>query len=86
LWTFFHSSRRSGELQSFDAGAPGAQLVFARLGDYWHIAYRDKAFALKDAKGLGYIQRLVQNPGQEFHSIDLLGGMGAATEIDAHPI
>jgi len=29
-------------------------------------------FPVKDIKGLGYIQRLLQSPGREFHALDLL--------------
>src|SRR5262249_1669517 len=29
-------------------------------------------FPIRDIKGLGYIQRLLQHPGREFHALDLL--------------
>ena len=53
--------------------APPAQMgIFARSGDIWTVSSSGKTFSLKDAKGLGYIQRLLQHPGEEFmHSIFL---------------
>jgi hypothetical protein len=51
--------------------------VFVCRGEYWTIGYGSASFSLKDIKGLGYIQRLLQHPGEEFHSLDLLNGPGA---------
>ena len=54
---------------------PAAQTgVFAVRGDYWSLGYGGPTFPLKDLKGLSYIQRLLQHPGEEFHSLDLLTG------------
>jgi tetratricopeptide (TPR) repeat protein len=63
-------------------GQPG---IFARSGEYWTLGYRNTKFSLKDIKGLGYIQRLLQHPGEEFHSLDLLSGPGgnAAAELES---
>ena len=47
-------------------------------GEYWTIGYGSASFSLKDIKGLGYIQRLLQHPGEEFHSLDLLNSPGAS--------
>jgi predicted ATPase len=46
--------------------------VFSRRGDYWTIGLGNAKFPVKDIKGLGYIQRLLQHPGREFHALDLL--------------
>jgi predicted ATPase len=51
-------------------------VVFARLGEYWSFTFRGATFVLKDSTGLAYIQRLLQNPSEEFHSIDLFSGVG----------
>ena len=52
---------------------PAAQTgIFAVRGDYWSLGYGGPTFPLKDLKGLSYIQRLLQHPGEEFHSLDLL--------------
>ncbi len=51
-------------------------------GEYWTLGYGNVRFSLKDIKGLGYIQRLLQHPGEEFHSLDLLSGPGASAEAE----
>ncbi|HKN11558.1 MAG TPA: AAA family ATPase [Candidatus Binatus sp.] len=56
--------------------------VFVCNGEYWTIGYADANFSLKDIKGLGYLQRLLQHPGEEFHSLDLLNGPGAAGALE----
>ena len=50
--------------------------TFSVRGDYWTLGYGGTTFPLKDIKGLCYIQRLLQHPGEEFHSLDLLSGPG----------
>jgi tetratricopeptide (TPR) repeat protein len=63
--------------------APPAQMgIFARSGDIWTVSYSGKTFSLKDAKGLGYIQRLLQHPGEEFHALDLLSGPAAVMNTE----
>jgi len=58
--------------------------TFVRTGDYWTIGYGNLGFALRDLKGLRYIQRLLQHPGEEFGAIDLIRIDGAVvdTSID----
>jgi non-specific serine/threonine protein kinase len=46
--------------------------VFSRRGDYWTIGLGSVRFPVKDIKGRGYIQRLLQHPGRQFHALDLL--------------
>jgi tetratricopeptide (TPR) repeat protein len=61
-------------------------IAFVCTGEYWTIGYDRARFSLKTVKGLSYIQRLLEHPGQEFHSLDLLseGVSGeAGTEIVA---
>jgi predicted ATPase len=58
-------------------GKPAATGTFAIRGEYWTLSYGGTTFPLKDFKGLSYIQRLLQHPGEEFHSLDLLRGPGS---------
>ena len=64
--------------------AVGQVGIFACSGEYWTLGCDDTTFSLKDIKGLGYIQRLLQHPGEEFHALDLLGSTGtsAASEVE----
>ncbi|HYL57413.1 MAG TPA: AAA family ATPase, partial [Candidatus Acidoferrales bacterium] len=58
---------------SHSAGnSPTQNGVFAVKGDYWTLGLGRVTFPIKDIKGLSYIQRLLQHPGEEFHSLDLL--------------
>jgi len=44
---------------------------FEREGEYWSIEYGEDAFRLRDSKGLGYLAKLLSEPGREFHAMDL---------------
>jgi tetratricopeptide (TPR) repeat protein len=50
------------------------QATLRREVDFWTIAFGADSFQLKDTKGLGFLQTLLQNPGREFHVLDLSGG------------
>src|ERR1700719_3517614 len=55
--------------------------VFIVNGEYWSIGLGGVTFPIKDVKGLGYIQRLLQHPGKEFHALDLLGSVSDDASI-----
>jgi predicted ATPase len=72
-------------------GHPGSQPVavgqagiFACSGEYWTLGYGNSTFSLRDIKGLGYIQRMLQHPGEEFHALDLLGSPGASATSEVN--
>jgi tetratricopeptide (TPR) repeat protein len=75
----------SGERHSHHRQQPPAAVqtgVFVRNGEFWTLGYGTATFSLKDIKGLGYIERLLQHPGEEFHSLDLLNGPeGSAADV-----
>lgn len=45
--------------------------IFARSAEHWDLRYSGASFVLSDLNGLRYIQRLLQHPGEEFHTLDL---------------
>ena len=47
---------------------------FRREGDYWTVAFGGTVVRMRDAKGLGYLARLLRHPHREFHVLDLLVG------------
>jgi tetratricopeptide (TPR) repeat protein len=62
---------------------PAAQKgVFRKEGEYWTVGYGEKAFRLKDTKGLGYLAHLLRHPAAEFHVLDLVGGIAGQREDD----
>ena len=52
--------------------------VFAVTGEYWTFSFEGTTVSIKDAKGLRYLQRLLQYPGKDFHVFELLND-GAET-------
>ena len=65
-------------------GNPPAQTgIFARNGENWTVGYGGAEFSLRDVKGLHYIQRLLQHPGEEFHALDLLSGPGTVANTES---
>jgi pimeloyl-ACP methyl ester carboxylesterase len=49
-------------------------MLFRREGEYWTVAFAGKVVRMRDAKGLGYLARLLRHPHREFHVLDLLVG------------
>lgn len=49
-------------------------MLFRREGDYWTVAFGGQVVRMRDAKGLGYLARLLRSPHHEFHVLDLLAG------------
>ena len=49
-------------------------MLFRREGDYWTLAFGGTVVRMRDAKGLGYLARLLRHPHREFHVLDLLAG------------
>jgi tetratricopeptide (TPR) repeat protein len=47
--------------------------AFRREGDFWTIVWDGTTFRLRDVKGLGYIAKLLQSPGQDLHVLELVG-------------
>ena len=80
-WNRNESRSGTSQAESIAGSAPQAG-IFARNGEYWSVGYGAARFSLKDIKGLSYIERLMQHPGQEFHVLDLLT-MGPAAVNDA---
>jgi pimeloyl-ACP methyl ester carboxylesterase len=73
--------RDSWQLLATSAGRAPAQvapeepaMLFRREGDYWTVAFEGTVVRMHDAKGLGYLARLLRHPHREFHALDLLAG------------
>jgi hypothetical protein len=54
-------------------GGSAVGATLRREGDYWTLVYAGVTDRLKDMKGLHYLVRLLEQPGQELHVLDLLG-------------
>jgi hypothetical protein len=53
------------------AAAQVSRNLLRREGEYWTVRYEGSVARLRDAKGLGYLARLLSDPGREFHAVDL---------------
>ena len=70
------ATRRKNDLAS-PADVPTG--LFACNGEYWSLGYREVTFSLRDLRGLLYLQRLLQRPGEEISALELLRPPGANT-------
>lgn len=55
-------------------------LTMTRAGDSWSISYGNVEFHLKDVRGVRLLAKLVDEPGREFHVLDLSGTGRAPAE------
>jgi hypothetical protein len=49
--------------------------ICRKEGEYWTIGYANRAFRLRDLKGIGHLANLLRHPGIEFHVLDLANGV-----------
>ena len=70
------ATRRKNDLASPGDVPTG---LFACNGEYWSLGYREVTFSLRDLRGLLYLQRLLQRPGEEISALELLRPTGANT-------
>jgi len=70
-----------------DADVVESRAVFRREGDTRTIGWGDSDVVVRDLKGLRYIERLLAEPGREFHAAELVrleaGTEGAGGGLDA---
>jgi predicted ATPase/class 3 adenylate cyclase len=64
------------------AAPPATAGALRRAGKVWVVAYRAGRFELPDMKGLGYLARLLAQPGCELHVLDLAHPSPGRTEVD----
>src|SRR4051794_393621 len=62
------------------APAPaGAAAALRREGDVWRVEYEGRTRYVRDAKGLRHLALLLDNPGVEFHAVDIVGATEGTT-------
>ncbi|HEV7652595.1 MAG TPA: AAA family ATPase [Actinophytocola sp.] len=72
-----HTETLLGSVRS-PAVPAGADGTFRLDGDYWTVSYAGQTVRLKNVKGLRDIARLLANPGNEIHALDLVGAPAGA--------
>ncbi len=73
--------QRCAQLEAAPTGADEdhvgpATSVFRREGQFWTLSYRGRTIRMKDAKGLHDLARLLAQPDQEVHVLDLIAAPG----------
>lgn len=48
--------------------------VFRREGDFWTVTFDGRTVRVRDLKGMRYLARLLVDPGQEHHVLELVAG------------
>jgi hypothetical protein len=70
----------AGSAESGSSAKQGEQIgTFVLNGEYWTIGFGGTTFSLRNILGLTHIRHLLQYPGEEFHALDLLMGVGSGT-------
>jgi len=62
------------------ADATPAQNIFRKEGEFWTLGFAGRMVRLKDAKGLRDLSRLLAQPGQPVHALDLAAESGTAPQ------
>ena len=60
------------------AAAPAGQAILRRIGAVWTMSWRGRTIHLNDGRGLRLIALLLERPGAEVHSLDLVAAVDGA--------
>ncbi|HVH07960.1 MAG TPA: hypothetical protein VNE71_18350 [Myxococcota bacterium] len=78
---------RLAELASVDPSerrTAGSDAALTRAGDLWAVRYGGREARVRHVKGLDDLAALLRSPGEEIHSLALIGGGGS--DGDAGPV
>ncbi|MBA1145905.1 hypothetical protein H0Z60_02420 [Ectothiorhodospiraceae bacterium WFHF3C12] len=70
--TWADRAREGAPVKADPPEVQGERCVFRREGDTRTITYGGRTVLLRDLKGMRYLQRLLSEPGREFHVLDLV--------------
>jgi hypothetical protein len=65
------------------AARPVGKPILVQEGEIWQLTLGESSMRLKDSRGVGYLARLLSEPGHELHALDLSGTSDAADAGDA---
>jgi hypothetical protein len=63
------------------AGLPAGEATLRRVGDIWTIAYEGRTIHLNDGRGVRLLALLLERPGSEVHSLDLVAAVDGTAVI-----
>jgi tetratricopeptide (TPR) repeat protein len=83
------SPREAAPPPPFVAGQPPTRATFRREGELRALALESETVHVRDLKGLRYVERLLTEPGREFHVLDLIavehGALPSRRQVGAGP-
>ena len=59
-------------------GAAGGEATLRRIGDVWTVEYRGRTLHLRDNRGVRLLALLLERPGMEVHSLELVAAVDGA--------
>ena len=60
------------------AGLPAGEASLRRVGDVWTITYQGRTIHLNDGRGVRLLALLLERPGSEVHSLDLVAAVNGS--------
>jgi tetratricopeptide (TPR) repeat protein len=72
-----------GALRSVPEPPPVHGYALRDEGDYWSVIFEGRVARVRDSRGLHYLSRLLNEPGREFHVLDLVAFERSADHLDA---
>jgi tetratricopeptide (TPR) repeat protein len=71
---------------AIEVGPHSVSAVFRRAGDLRHTSFGTASAVLKDLKGFRYVERLLVEPGREFHVLDLVAVEQGTLPTNSHAV
>ncbi len=65
------------------AGLPAGDATLRRIGDVWTIGYEGRTIHLIDGRGVRFLALLLERPGREVHSLDLVAAVDGSGVLGA---
>ncbi len=69
------SARADAPVTQSLAGLPAGEATLRRVGDVWTIGYEGRTIHLNDGRGVRLLALLLERPGSEVHSLDLVAAV-----------
>ncbi len=72
------SAEPDAEAAPGTTGLPAGEATLQRVGDVWTITYDGRTIRLSDGRGVRLLALLLERPGREVHSLDLVAAVDGA--------
>lgn len=79
FWNYISKGKLKDQKEKLEFEPRSQEAIFAYKGDMWHLGFLGQTVNLKNAKGFHDISKLLSNPDNEFHCMELMGGISNST-------